>query len=104
MPVNDFGVGGAVADGDGSGSALAHAEERAGHLVVVGEGADVVFRGGFEEVGSELEGDVGGGDGEEVVPVEDRAGGEGGELGEATARDHLCGSLRWWASGLLISC
>jgi hypothetical protein len=73
---------------------MAHAKEWAGNLVVVGEGADVVFRAGFEQVGSELESDVRGGGSEEVVPAEDRAGGEGGQLGKAAARDHLCGSLR----------
>ena len=93
--MNDFGVGRAVADGDGGGSTLAHAEERAWHLVVVGEGADVVFGRGFEEVGGELEGDVGWGRGEKLVGTEDRAGSHGRELGEAAAREHRCGSLGW---------
>ena len=49
--MNNFGVGRSVADGDGGRLAMAHAKEWAGNLVVVGEGADVVFRAGFEQVG-----------------------------------------------------
>ena len=63
MPMKDFRVGRSVPDGDRGGAAVAHAEEGARDLVVVGEGADVVFRRGFEEVGSHLEGDVGRGSG-----------------------------------------
>ena len=94
--MNDFGVGRVVADGDGGGAALAHAEQRAGHLAVVGEGADVVFGRGFEEVGGDLEGDVGRGGGEELVAAEQGAGRHGRELSEAAARDHSVGSLGCW--------
>ena len=76
--MNNFGVGRSVADGDGGRLAMAHAKEWAGNLVVVGEGADVVLGRGFEEIGSELEGDVRGGGSEEAVRAEDRAGGESG--------------------------
>ena len=43
VPVEDLGVRGVVADGDGGGPAVAHADEGTGDLVVVGEGADVVL-------------------------------------------------------------
>src|ERR1700683_5326136 len=41
------------------GLAFVHAEERAGDLSVVGEGADVVFGRGFEGVGRDFEREVG---------------------------------------------